>query len=86
MIIGRGMTLKFPIKVTCYSGHTYAERPQSFLWQGIEYKVEEIEKAWQEPGKRVFKVITENGKLFELCYTEATDEWSASEIASQRSQ
>jgi len=26
------------LKVNCYSGHTYAERPESFLWQGIEYK------------------------------------------------
>jgi len=33
------------LKVTCYSDHPYAERPQSFLWQGIEYKVKEIEKA-----------------------------------------
>ncbi|GAH96872.1 unnamed protein product, partial [marine sediment metagenome] len=46
------------IQVNCYSGHTYAERPQSFLWQGTEYKVEEIEKAWQEQGKKLFKVIT----------------------------
>ena len=68
------------LKVTCYSGHTYAERPMSFLWQGIEYKVEEIEKAWQEPGKRLFRVITENGKLFELCYNEADDRWAAVEL------
>ena len=64
------------IKVNCYSGHIYAERPKSFLWQGAEYKVKEIEKAWQEPGKRIFKVITEDRKSFELCYNEATDEWS----------
>ena len=64
------------LQVNCYSGHTYAERPRSFLWQGMEYKVQEIEKAWQEPGKRLFKVITEGGKLFELCYTEAIDQWS----------
>ena len=23
------------IKVNCYSGHTYAERPKSFDWQGV---------------------------------------------------
>jgi putative sterol carrier protein len=69
------------IQVHCYSGHTYAERPRSFLWQGTEYKVEEIEKAWQEPGKKLFKVITEQGKLFELCYSETEDRWSATELA-----
>jgi len=65
------------LKVNCYSGHTYAERPRSFLWQGMKYKVQEIEKAWQEPDKRLFKVITAGGKLFELCYTEAIDQWSS---------
>ena len=69
------------LKVTCYSGHTYAEQPTSLLWEGIEYKVQEIEKAWQEPGKRLFKVITEDGRPFELCYNEASDQWSATELA-----
>ena len=68
------------IQVKCYSGHTYAERPQSFLWQGTEYKVGEIEKAWQEPGKKLFKVITKQGKSFELCYNETEDRWSATEL------
>ena len=68
------------LKVTCYSGHTYAERPQSFLWRGREYKVKEIEKAWLEPGKRLFKVTTGKGELFELCYNEADDQWSAIEL------
>ena len=65
------------LKVTCYSSHTYAERPQSFLWHGTEYKVGEVEKAWQEPGKRLFNVTIANGKSFNLCYNEITDEWSA---------
>lgn len=69
-----------PTQVNCYSGHTYAERPRSFLWQDTEYKVEKIEKAWQEPGKRLFKVITEDGRPFELCYDETNDQWSATEL------
>jgi len=68
------------LQVTCYSGHTYAERPESFLWQGIKYEVKEIEKVWQEPGKRVFKVITDSGKLFKLCYNETNDQWAATEL------
>jgi len=68
------------LKVACYSGYTYAERPQSFLWQGTKYKVKVIEKAWREPHKRLFKVITGEGKSFELCYNEADDQWSAIEL------
>jgi len=71
---------KISLKVNCYSGHTYAERPRSFLWQETEYKVAEIEKAWQEQGKKLFKVTTEQGKSFELCYNEISDQWLAIEL------
>ena len=43
------------LKVSCYSGQTYAERPKSFAWAGVEYEVEEIEKEWLEPGERHFR-------------------------------
>jgi len=67
-------------KVNCYSGYTYAERPKSFLWQGIEYEVEKIASNWQEPGKKYFKIITRDNKLFTLCYNEIDKEWSLTEL------
>ena len=67
-------------KVNCYSGHTYAEQPRSFLWQGIEYEVQEIEKAWQEPGEKHFQVRTPDNKLFRLCYSELEKQWSLVEL------
>ncbi len=70
------------LKVNCYSGHTYAERPRSFLWEGIEYEVEEIEKSWQEPGERHFQVRTGGNKTFQLCYNEGGKQWSVVEIVS----
>jgi len=39
-----------PVKVTCYSGHIYAERPLSFVFDNKEHTVKEIEKEWQAPG------------------------------------
>ena len=63
------------LKVKCYSGHTYAQRPESFFWQNKEHKISRIEKEWLEPGKRFFKVVTEDEKVFELCYNEAQDQW-----------
>ena len=47
----KGMGLD-KLKVNCYSGHTYAKRPGSFLWQGIKYEAREIARAWQEPGEK----------------------------------
>jgi hypothetical protein len=68
------------LKVKCYSGHTYAEEPRSFKWEGIEYEVEEIEKGWIEPGQRCFRVKTRDNKRFRLCYNEAKDQWSLIEL------
>jgi hypothetical protein len=67
-------------KVKCYSGQTYAERPRSFIWQGVEYEVEEIEKQWLEPGERHFQVRTRDNKLFQLCYNETQDRWSLTKL------
>ena len=67
-------------EVHCYSGYTYAERPRSFKWRGTEYEVAEIEKAWQGPGERHFKVRTRDNKLFKLCYNELQDQWSITEL------
>ena len=66
--------------VHCYSGYTYAERPESFLWQNTEYKVEKIEKEWLEPGERYFKIRTGDNKLFQLCYNETDKQWSLTEL------
>jgi len=68
------------IKVSCYSGHTYAERPTSFEWEGTEYEVEEIEKAWQEPGEKYFQARAKDNKLFQLCYNETEKQWSIIEF------
>ena len=66
--------------VKCYSGYTYAERLFSFAWQGVNYKVETIEKDWQEPQGRYFHVRTRENKLFQLCYSEIEKGWSLTEL------
>lgn len=68
------------ISVKCYSGYLYAEEPRSFVWQESELQIESVEEAWQEPGKRLFKVVAQDGRLFALCYNEATDRWAAVEL------
>lgn len=64
------------LKVRCFSGRTYAERPVSFRWQGIDYEIQEVEKAWLEPGQRHFQVRTTSNQRFHLWYDEAQAEWS----------
>jgi len=69
------------VQVKCYSGYTYPQEPRSFTWQGKDCMVERIEEAWQEPGKRLFKVITKGGKSFKLCYYQTNEQWSPTELA-----
>jgi hypothetical protein len=68
------------ISVKCYSGYLYAEEPRSFVWQESELQIESVEEAWQEPGKRLFKVVAQDRTLFALCYSEATDRWATVEL------
>jgi len=65
-----------PVWVACYSGYTYAERPECFIWQGSTHRVQQVVKQWWEPGERHFLVRDEEDKLFELRYNESMDEWS----------
>lgn len=64
------------VQVQCYSGHTYAERPDSFTWEEAKHQVKEVEREWRVPGKKHFLVRTEDNRLFELCYKEQEDEWT----------
>ena len=68
------------IKVKCYSGHTYTQRPVSFTFEGKDYEVAENINEWQEPEKKCFQVKTEGNKFFRLCYNEAQDKWQVAQI------
>ena len=68
------------VSVICYSGYLYAEQPRSLVWQGNQLEIESVEEAWLEPDRRLFRVVTHDGRPFELCYNEATDRWFAIEL------
>ena len=81
-----------PTQVTCYSGRSYANRPTSFVWEGVKYEVTDIEREWLEPGEKHFIVKTTSGKgeksekdekRFQICYHEREDSWSLIELTSQ---
>ena len=76
--------MRNPAKVWFYSGHTHAERPRSFLWNDQMIDVESIEKAWQEPGEKHFRVRAGEDKPFQICYHELQDEWTVIELIQQQ--
>lgn len=63
------------VRVNCYSGDTYAQRPVSFTIAEREYQVREVLKTWREPGLVLFQVTTDEGLTFTLEYQETEDVW-----------
>ncbi len=62
--------------VTCRSGHTYADRPTAFTWQGRSWQVARVLKRWRSPQGPGFQVLTAGGERFTLTYHEGRDEWT----------
>ncbi len=61
--------------VECYSGAAYAERPIALHWEKIRLEITLIEAQWRTPGKRCFRVLTQDNQRFELQYDECSDHW-----------
>lgn len=67
-------------QVECYSGHTYAQEPRAFVWQGRRLEVEAVETRWRTPEGPVFRVRVQSGEGFELRYHETEDRWSLAQV------
>ena len=62
--------------VACYSGHTYAQEPRAFVWEGHRYLVAKIEQRWRTPDGPAFRLWTESRECFELHYDELREAWA----------
>ncbi len=62
-------------RVECHSGHTYADRPTALHWEGERLAIAEVEGRWRVPGGSRFRVRVEDGRVFDLFYSEIDDEW-----------
>ena len=79
------------IRVECYSGHTYAQEPRAFEWEGSRYQVERVVKRWRTPAGPCFRVEVAGSSniksqipnvksqipnFVDLTYLESTDQWT----------
>jgi hypothetical protein len=68
--------------VRTYSGHTYADHPLSFEWQGQHYIIARTESTRRVLDSTSGVVVTEfvvttgAGQRFRLCYEETHDRWA----------
>jgi len=62
--------------VECRSETEYGERPVAIFQQGERLEIERILSRWRTPDGKWFRVITQDGEVYELNYSEAFDVWS----------
>jgi len=68
-------------EVRCLSGYRANERPLSFLVDRREIQVRAILKSWREPDFLLFKVETDDGRIYDLRHHEFDDAWQVRESA-----
>jgi hypothetical protein len=61
--------------VECRSEVEYAEKPVALTWDGQRLEVQAILARWRTPQGKHFRVSTTDGRIFELAYQTAVDEW-----------
>jgi len=66
--------------VQCYSGHSYAQEPRSFVLEGERLSVAAVCQSWREPAGPRFKVRAEDGGTYVLAYDEAADSWRVAPV------
>lgn len=73
------------LTVHCYSGDSYAERPQSFVWRGEQHVIAGIERRgrvlYADSGvvEPAFSVVTTSGGRFTLSHSAQSDRWTIEE-------
>jgi hypothetical protein len=62
-------------RVECRSDYQYAQRPVALHWDEQRMEISAIQAEWRTPEGHSFRVITCDGRQFELFYGELDDEW-----------
>lgn len=68
------------VRVRCYAGYRGEETPRTVVEAGRELEVLEILERWLEPGRRCFRVRTEDG-VGVLVHEEPRDRWRSRRAA-----
>jgi len=65
------------LRVECYSGHEYAERPTALYCGDQRLEIMKVEDGWRTPNGKAFRVRLEDGRACVLTYSATSDEWTA---------
>jgi len=73
------------VSVECYSGHTYAQEPRAFVFNGVKRVVTAVRRRWREPTGPYFEVVADDARVYVLAYDEALEEWHVSSAGADTS-
>jgi hypothetical protein len=48
----------------------------AFCWQGERQNIHQVIASWRTPQAKWFRVLGEEGQIYDLCYTYTLDAWS----------
>ena len=68
------------VKVWCYAGYKYPERPTAFLYEGRKLTVHKVQSTWKTEDSENFLVHTTYGKEIVLIYNPSEDKWNLQEM------
>ena len=74
--------ISFPqkIEVNAYSGYKANERPISFILEDQKFEVHRIIDRWYGEENDYFKVLADDGKIYQLRWHRTMDVWSLEKI------
>jgi len=64
------------VRVGCYAGHRYPERPQWVELEGVLVEVESVESEWREEDRFGYRVALRDGRRLLLYYVPSEELWS----------
>lgn len=71
----------FAMRVGCYAGHRYPERPQWVEMEGERLEVAAVDSEWREEERLGYQVALSDGRRFLLYYVPDEDLWSGAVLA-----
>ncbi len=69
------------IRVGCYAGHRYPERPQWVETEGTRVEVVSLESEWREEERLGYRVTLRDGRRMLLYYVLNDDRWTGVVLA-----
>ena len=69
------------VRVGCYAGGRYPERPQWVESEGTRVEVASLESEWREEERLGYRVTLRDGKRMLLYYISKDDRWSGVVLA-----